>query len=111
MDGRRAPPTSAGAEELDVFEKHFGLDTFAMELAESKILQQGLLEALERKQAEFDLMIKEHPETITEKARWNENRQELIRRTASLGPYSQSKTMHLTEALAKSWGAKLVHVR
>ena len=87
--------------------KHLDIEVFALELEHS--MGKGVREALDRRQAEFDRQMEEHPKAIAERERWKRNREESERRMARLKAERQViPAQQAAMQLAQRWGVKLV---
>jgi len=71
-------------EEFAEFSAHFDVELFCLEILHSRILEQAVREALERRHAAFQEMLEQHPDTIAEKKRWLKNREDTDRRMTRL---------------------------
>jgi len=93
--------------EFAEFAKHIDIEVFALELEHS--MAQGVREALDRRQAEFDRSMEAHPKTIAERERWKRSREEMERRMARLEAERQViPAKQAAIQLARRWGVKLV---
>ena len=95
--------------EFEEFSRHYDVELFCLEIMYSEALEKGVREALDRKQAEFEQWLETHPDTIAERARWQENREKMARRMARLKPVSQTiPAERAAKQLARRWGLSRV---
>jgi len=95
--------------EFEEFSKHYDVELFCLEIMYSEALERGVREALDRKQAEFDQWLENHPDTIAERERWKKNREEMAKRMARLRPISQRiPAERAAKQLARRWGLSRV---
>jgi len=95
--------------EFEEFSKHYDVELFCLEIMYSEALEKGVREVLDRKQAEFDKWLENHPDTIAERERWEKNREEMLKRLARARPTSQRiPAQRAARQLARRWGATLV---
>ena len=95
------------------FSKYIDIETFALELEYNDELGRAIREAVrkqsDRKQAEFDQWLENHPDTIAERERWKKNREEMAKRMVRARPTSQRiPVQRAARQLARRWGATLV---
>jgi len=93
--------------KFEEFLKWFSLEIFSLEILYSEEIKQGIHEALDKKQAEFDRMMESRSETIAEKTRWKKNREETEQRKAA-HERGSVPVPRAVRQLARRWGAKLV---
>lgn len=101
--------TTREEREFEEFSSHYDVELFCLEILYSEALEKGVREALDRKQAEFDQWLENHPDTIAERARWRKNREEMEQRMAKLK--RNPKTIPAKRAakqLARRWGVSMV---
>ena len=102
--------TTAYERELEAFTRYFDLDLFALELLYNEPLGNAIHESVQREldlmQIKFDRMIEIHPDTVAERERWKENREEMAKRLArSRHDLQRIPARRAAQRLARCWGA------